>query len=78
MGSIEKPDSAVGSPHIGELMPHSLTKQAPDMVLDHTFEGGLRRAKRHMTESEAEKYLDGSRRIRIVKLVKFPAFRGVC
>ncbi|KAJ4253830.1 hypothetical protein NW762_010225 [Fusarium torreyae] len=33
---------------------------------DQTREGGLRRTRRHLTEEEADKYLDGSWRIRIV------------
>lgn len=33
---------------------------------DQTREGGLRRVRRHLTEEEAAKYLDGNRRIRIV------------
>lgn len=39
---------------------------------DQTLEGGFRRAKRHMTAAEAEKYLDGNWRIRIVKQVLSP------
>ncbi|OJJ52520.1 hypothetical protein ASPSYDRAFT_51938 [Aspergillus sydowii CBS 593.65] len=36
--------------------------------VDQTLEGGFRRAKRHMTAAEAEKYLDGNWRIRIVNV----------
>jgi hypothetical protein len=37
-------------------------------VLDHTKAGGLRRARRHMIEKEAQRYLNGGGwRVRIVK-----------
>ncbi|KAI1079848.1 hypothetical protein F5B20DRAFT_590399 [Whalleya microplaca] len=36
--------------------------------VDQTFEGGLRRARRHMTSEEAEEYLNGNWRIRIVNV----------
>ena len=34
---------------------------------DQTLEGGLRRAERHMTESEIKQYMNGDWRIRIIK-----------
>jgi hypothetical protein len=61
------------TPHVGRQHP---TQRKPSRresetkvtnIKTRAQEGGIRRAERHMTAAEAEKYLDGSWRIRIVK-----------
>lgn len=71
IGTRVKPDTSTASPHVGMFDiigrgERGETIREADKT-DQTLDGGLRRAQRHMTHEEAEKYLDGNWRVRIVK-----------
>ena len=71
VGTYKNQDKPVLTPHICQhclpnLMISSYQVRHSQKGLDQTRAGGLRRTRHHMSDEEAEKYLDGNYRIRIL------------
>lgn len=69
LGSSQRPDYPSQVAHIGKSKSATTPMYIPiaHSVGDHTADGAMRRFRRHLTEEEAHKYLDGHWRLRIIK-----------